>query len=305
MDDKLHRIIQDHLAALRPFGRDSFGKSATYIYFIDASLLSGDYANLFKLPMISWHIETAHWNRRRFRTQRRRYIRRLVPILDREYSIEEQTLLKFALNIQLALGSEVLVYFVDDDRFLENMFNVDNMVVVKRGISLEVHLPYDSKVPYELDIDSSAENVSDKFQILEDLSKDNENAYILKYDQHTFTCNRTKRLSKKYSDFLYRLQSGRCTISQEKLLESGMHVDHIFPRGMGGNNSLTNLQLVNGAENVSKGEKITHPRWCLDENTMARHGFTSIIHQRFNDRTLTAISLGPEALFERMSVVSS
>ena len=58
-----------------------------------------------------------------------------------------------------------------------------------------------------------------------------------------------------FRDALYPKQQGMCAACKEKVSKKNMHLDHIKAHATGGSDSITNLQLLCGHCNSSKGTK--------------------------------------------------
>lgn len=63
-------------------------------------------------------------------------------------------------------------------------------------------------------------------------------------------------LKKEIKEMLYKKQKKKCKECGEKFKLSEMHLDHIVPVNKGGNNEITNFQLLCEHCNCSKGDTI-------------------------------------------------
>src|SRR3954451_3636186 len=298
INSNLRGIARFYLDNLIPIVRDTSRRLVPYIYFVDASILNDDFSDLFSDSLWTWHIETTSWIGDWRRAVRRRLIRRFIPILRREYSENEQRLIKFLIHIQLSLGIEVVLYFTDRKTFLLDMFQSDNTAVVKGNVIIDMIDPYSAESADSITIEKRRASVSDRFSTMEDLANDPDRACILRYPSHTFT-NSRNRIPEPFKFALYNLQDGRCSINGGRLDLAGCHVDHIIPLNIGGNNSLVNLQLCDPLNNIKKGIEISYPRYCLSSEEMIELGFDTIFHERFADRMLKGIRPNPDALYRQ------
>jgi hypothetical protein len=293
---KLQRIIDRHLVELIPIYVDHDPRRLPYSYFLDVSVLRGDYSALLQPDLLTWHLKTSEYSRDLSARHGRRLIRRVFPIPRRTYLDQEIRLIKYNLHFQLALGFELLVMIVDPDFLPEDEFGTDNFVLAKRGVRITSVRPYDEQVPPDIVVTPGSDSeVSDLYLYLESLNKE-DRARRLAYNERTFTAYRLSDLKRRYGWLLYALQSGRCALSGQSLDLADWDVDHIFPQGMGGNNSLVNLQAARHIPNVQKGARIEDPTYCLSPEELLRYGLSTTYHRRLSDRHLVGIPLGPDAI---------
>lgn len=296
--EQLKRIARLYLGNLIPIVRDRAQKRVPYTYFVDASILNDDFTDLFSSSLWNWHVETTSWIGDWKHLFRRRLLRRFIPIFRREYSEIEQRLIKFIIHIQLSLGTEVVLYFTDDRSFLLNKFGSDNSAIVKGHIIIDTINPYHVAAADAMVVERRKSSVSDRFAAIEDLANDLNRAFVLKYSDNVFTNGRYV-IPKAFAYALYNLQEGRCSIDGKGLGISGFHLDHIVPLGLGGNNSLINLQICDPINNIQKGIEVNCPRFCFSLEERIRFGFETIYHERFSDRMLKGIKPNPDALYRQ------
>lgn len=294
--EQLKRIARLYLGKLIPIVRDKSLKRVPYTYFIDPSILGDDLTDLFSSPLWNWHTETTSWIGDWKHLFRKRLLRRFVPIFRREYSEIEQRLIKFIIHIQLSLGTEVVLYFTDDKAFLLNTFGSDNFAIVKGHFVIDTINPYHAAPADAMIVETRKSSVSDRFSTIEDLANDADRAFILKYSDNVFT-NGRYAIPKAFAHALYNMQEGRCSIDGSRLGIAGFHLDHIIPLGLGGNNSLINLQVCDPTTNIKKGIEVNCPRFCFSLEERICFGFETIYHERFSDRMLKGIKPSPDALY--------
>lgn len=293
---KLERILNRHLVVLIPIYSDHDPRRPPYTYFLDVSLFRREYAALLSTEMLTWHLQTSRFSQELSTKHGRRLIRRIVPIARQDYSEDEIRLIKYSLHFQLALGIEVLVMFVDPDFLPESEFGTDNLVLVKSRVLISSPRPYDPQQPEELVITpGTRSDVADLYLYLESLKKGGEVCSI-RYNEATFTAYDVSDLKRRYGWLLYSIQSGRCALSVQSLDLAEWDVDHIFPRAMGGNNSLVNLQAGRRMANIEKGARIQDLRYALSPQELLKQGLKTTFHRRLSDRKLVGIPLGPDSL---------
>lgn len=293
---KIQQIIDQYSVELIAVYGDYDPRRLPYSYFLDVSVLRGAYSALLSPDMLRWHLTTSGFSKDLSVKHGRRLIRRIFPITRRDYTDEEIRLIKYNLHFQLALGLEILVMFVEPDFLPESQFGTDNFALVKGRVLITSLRPYDAQVSAETVVTPGSDSeVSDLYIHLESLNK-GDRANRLSYNDQTFSSYELSDLKKRYGWFLYTLQSGRCALSGQSLDLAIWDVDHIFPRGMGGNNSLVNLQAARHAPNVLKGARIEDPRYGLSPEELYRHDLRTTYHRRLSDRTVVGIPLGPDAL---------
>lgn len=293
---KLQRIVDKYLVELLAVYSDNSQRRQPYSYFLDVSVLRGDYAALLSEHMLTWHLTTARFSKVFSNKYGRRLIRRVFPIAVRDYSEEEIRLIKYNLHFQLTLGLEIVVMFVDHDFIPESEFGTDNLALVKSRVLITSSTPYDPQVPTTLIItEGSDSRATDLYLHLESVSK-GERACMLKYNNATFTAFKVSDLKCHYGWLLYMLQSGRCGLSGQNLDLVPWDIDHIIPSSMGGNNSLVNLQAARHKPNVEKGATMEHLGYALSPDELLRYQLSTTFHRRLSDRRLVGIPLGPESL---------
>jgi hypothetical protein len=238
-DAKLVEVTGRYLSQLLPIYCAHKKHHSPRTFFVDASLLRGNQNGLLSSAMLAWHIETAQFNHEYWSVHGRRLICRIVPLLKRLYSAGEIEKIKYNIHFQLTLGLEVLVIFLPDDTLLEKEFGIDNLAIVKKALLITDAMPYDPTVTIQISVKPwSDSGVEDLYYQIDHIEHCYE-SYLLRYNSTTFTSYR-ENLRRSFGEFLFSLQSGRCAISQEVIHNGAWDVDHIFPIGLGGNNSLVN-----------------------------------------------------------------
>jgi len=295
-DGKVTAVITRYVTELLPAFSDDSKHALPWTFFLDSSNAYGRFTDLLSKSMLSWHVQTSALNDEFRRRIGKSVIRRVNPVVQRDYSNDDLKLLKYNLHFQLALGVEVHLVLVDSSRFPERYFGVDNLALIARRKLITDHHPYDPSVPSELRVDpwssssvqdlySAIENIGRKFQLLK-----------LHYDNSAFTCSR-RDLKRKYGELLYALQNGRCALSGEPLV-GDWHVDHIFPLEKGGNNTLINLQAANALPNTLKGSTISDSAYCFAQEELVAAGLGATYHRRLSDRRLVGVPIGLDAAFK-------
>jgi hypothetical protein len=148
---------------------------------------------------------------------------------------------------------------------------------------------------YSLILKRKTENINDLFVHFKDL-RGSPASFKLKYNQSTFSCRNISNLKKKYGQFLYFIQNGKCAITGELLDTTEWDVDHIWPRSQGGNNSLINLRATTRKSNLDKLDRIIDSQYCLTSEEILKHQLLSIWHRTLSDRKLTGHPIGPRAI---------
>lgn len=285
-----HQYIVEALGAY-----DSGGRAPTYFCFVDRSFLKGDYTDILTPDLYSWHVVTSQLNGDHWRRTGRRLFRRVLPLIRRRYSAEEVTLIKYSLHFQLTLGIEVWPVFTNQERFLEENFGSDNLGVIRGRKIIDSPQLYDSDAPSRLRIVTRPDgDLRDVYAAFGDILR-NEQVHVLRYGQRIFTCFQLRSIKSWFGDFLFNLQDGRCAVTGERLAAEPWEVDHVYPRSMGGNNSLINLQVTLGRANREKSADLGTARYCLSPSQLARFGLATVFHRRLSDRTLRGVRPGWDA----------
>lgn len=287
-------ILLKHIGEITPIFDEINAKNTPYIYFIDQSFLLGNYSSITQDELTTWNLITAELNSK-FKGQNSRLVTRLIPIVKRDYSELEINLIKHSLSIQLAQGIRLCIIFTENNNFLHSHFGTDNLVLINGRKLISCPKFWEAEEPTELIIESSfSRNISHIYAELNSIIE-SQDTHNLCYNTDTYTSYKLS-LKKKYGHFLFDLQNGKCSITKESLSINDWDVDHIFPIGMGGNNSLVNLRAIMRKENGSKSAKITEVRYCLSPQELKTFNLTCDYHRKFSDRKLVNIPLGVKAL---------
>lgn len=247
--------------------------------------------------MLQWHLSMASMNDLFRSLERRGIIRRVLPILTREYSAEEVEQIKYSIHFQLLLGLELILVFTDTTDYLHNTLGSDNLVVVRKMTFIDSDRAYDEDSPIRLAVVRNTMVVNNVYRELSLLTK-KETSLHLRYGRYTLTSARINTHT-QYRDLLFYLQNGKCAISGEPLNAGEWHVDHIYPLDHGGNNSLINLRGITKPCNQAKRDEVTEPRHCFTSEQLHRYELGSEFYQRIADRKLEGVPCGFGSVFGR------
>jgi len=287
---RLRLMTLGHLQAILPAFDGSPTRRIPHTYFADTSLYEGKFTRILHPQLEHWHSIISQLGIEQYRRRGRRAFRRVVPLEDRNYTDQEQRLIKHCINFQLSLGMEVQLVFTTDPEFLAHNVDSANLSLVA-GFRL-VRSPefWDPAAPSKVDIVANQRVISDLHASFRDLERQ-PTTFRLWYDKDTFTNARLNNLKAKYGAFLYALQQGRCARTGACLGRSDWDVDHITPRKFGGNNSLINLQAVAHEQNVIDAAQIKDLRYGMKPEELIDH-LAFDIHRKLSDRTLVGVALG-------------
>lgn len=294
---KLTTILLAHEIELVSSFTHADGRIAPYTFFTDRSFLTGDFLNIIEPEMLLWHLNMARMNDLFRPTHRRCIIRRILPILIREYTSEEIEQIKFSLHFQLLLGMEVILVLIDKREYLHDLLDSDNLVVVRKMKVIDSDRAYDEDAPIRLAIVQKRPIVDDIYRELS-LLTEQETSMQLRYSRYSLTSARID-LQRQYGDLLFYLQSGRCAITGDPLTAGQWDIDHIYPVSHGGNNSLINLRGTTHAANIAKRDSVTEDRYCFSPQQLQKYGLNFEYYQLLADRKLEGLPLSSKALLGR------
>lgn len=294
---KLTTILRAHEIELVSSFARADGRILPYTFFTDRSFLTGAFLNIIQPEMLLWHFNMASMNDLFRPGQRRGIIRRILPILTREYSTEEIAKIKFSIHFQLVLGLEVILVLTDKSEYLHEQLGSDNLVVVRKMKLIDSDRAYDEYAPIRLAIVQKRPIVDDIYGELR-LLTDLETSIHLRYGRYTLTSARIN-LHRQYGDLLFYLQNGKCAITGDPLIAGQWHIDHIYPVSHGGNNSLINLRGTTKASNISKRDEVSEDRYCFSLEQFQKYGINAEFYRLLADRKLENLPLGFEALLGR------
>lgn len=294
---KLTKILRAHeIELVSSFGHAD-SRTLPHTFFTDRSFLTGEFLNIIQPEMLLWHFNMASINDR-FRTARRQgIIRRILPILVREYSNEEIEQIKFSIHFQLLLGLEVILVLTDRREYLHDKLGSDNLVVVRKLASIDSDSAYDEDAPVRLAVVRKRLVVDDIYREL-GLLTEQETSIHLRYGKYTFTSARID-LQRQYGDLLFFLQNGKCAITGNSLVAGQWDIDHIYPISHGGNNSLINLRGSTRISNELKRDAVTEARHCFSPEQFRMHGINSELYWLLADRRLEGLPVGFKAVLGR------
>lgn len=226
----------------------------TRIYSMGASFLEGEFWKLITPDnLFAWIRPSAEECVARHMIYERR-----IPMLDKKYTEFERAAIKYALHGVLSLGNRVLILVVPNRKFIRTMFGYGNIMFIS-GKNLEVFLGSvgygDSKNVQHRESPKDVNNLS----WLTDDSKiaRSHETFQFEYDKSSFKTGpgRTPQLKRKYGDFLWFLQGGRCELCGDAL-DGRAQVDHVYPVSRSGVSTIINLELLHGSCNRLKLDKL-------------------------------------------------
>ena len=206
---------------------------------------------------------------------------KVLPIFEREYTKIEIDIIKLSLHTLISLNQTILLQFTKNDKILEENYSSSNLFISRKSLSIESSNPY-----LEKGIIKYTTSEKDRFEIFADplnpkLQLQN-SIYKLSLKTNYYNTSNSKdvrsNINKYYSEFLFRLQSGKCAISNSSCKISEMEVDHIVPCSKGGTNTIINLQLIDKKLNKEKNNKFSPAdTYILEQSTLEELGLYEYI----------------------------
>lgn len=295
--NKLTTILRAHQIELISSFAHSDDRTSPTTFFTDRSFLTGDFLKIIRPEMLLWQLNMASLNDVFRFAQKRGVIRRILPILTKEYSVEEVEQIKYSVHFQLLMGLEVILVFVDTADYLHEQLGSDNLVVVRKMTFIDSNSAYDEDAPIRLAVVRNRLVVDNMYRELS-LLTEQETSVHLRYGRFTLTSARID-IHRRYSDFLFYLQNGRCAITGDPLIAGQWHVDHVYPVDHGGNNSLINLRATTKLSNEHKSDRVTDARYCFSSEQLQKYRIGSEFYRLVADRKLEGLLLGSGAVLGR------
>ncbi len=165
--------------------------------------------------------------------------------------------------------------FTDKEDYLHDRLGSDNLVVVRKEKFIDSDSAYDEDAPLRFTTVQNRMVVDDIYHELSKLTEQ-ETSIHFRYGRHTLTSARMD-LQRRYRDFLFYLQNGRCAITGDALIPGQWDIDHIYPRSHGGNNSLINLRATTKRSNLSKRDELTAGCYCFSREQFRKYSMGSIL----------------------------
>lgn len=286
----LQTMVMGHLQTIHGAYSDPGLRKTPRTFFADSSFLEGEMIRILHSDLDLWHSCTAAFSRE-WRTKRRGHlITRIIPLPKKRDTIDQQRIAKYVLHYQLALGLELAVFFTDELDILDRQVESSNFSLVDGFAAVRSPRFWEPGAPIEVKRTRKKAVISDLHCAVQDMLR-SEDAIRLKYNHQTFTANRVQDLKSQFGDFLFALQGGKCAITGDRLDGIDWEVDHVFPRSLGGNNSLVNLQAVKATTNRQMSATVKDDRWSLRRHELVGH-LAVDEHRKLSDRGLLGLELG-------------
>ncbi|PWT98390.1 MAG: hypothetical protein C5B53_06750 [Candidatus Melainabacteria bacterium] len=293
-DLKMIQVAQKHINYLSPvYGQMDYFHDT---YFTDKSFLYGDYGAILRPELVVWQLFSSTENAR-YQREGKRPIRRIAPLLRKDYSLHEIDLIKYNFHFQMSLGMECVVFFTDDNLILDRNTASDNLVIIRNVASISCpHFYWDDN-----DVLAIVEN-KDKVNTLHaychDVSIDAD-SITMKYNSQSYSSVDVD-LKRLFGRFLFQLQSGKCALTKQPLDRTGWRVVKVFDAEGNGNNTLINCLAVadtkearNIRDELAREGKL---RLALSAEIMKTYQIDSIWHLQLCDRGLQQHPISPRAL---------